>query len=347
MAMGTGLGAQFGLAAETTVGTAVAVTRFLEFDSESFARNKQIVQGQGLRAGKAYLRGARRAFTTRDVNGQVVMEVPSRGAGLLFKQMIGSTATPVQNGVTTAYTQTHVPSSNMQNGLSLTVQVGKPSANGTVNPFTYNGVKVTDWEIACAVGGIPMLTVNFDGWDETTSGAGAYALQAASYTLGNVYNFTQGTLYLGGTPSTASGIVSIAGGTAVAAITAASVKNTHSLKTDRYYFGSAGIKAEQLHNGYSSISGTLNAEFIDMSSVYNTFQTDAATALELKFVGGQIGTSGYFETLDIIIPQIRLEGGTPPVAGPDMLQINANFTGLDDGTNAPIQLQYISADTTL
>ena len=47
MAVGSGLSATFGIATETVPLTPVAVTRFAEFDSETMALKKGMVQGAG------------------------------------------------------------------------------------------------------------------------------------------------------------------------------------------------------------------------------------------------------------------------------------------------------------
>src|SRR5450756_1488457 len=134
-----------------------------------------------------------------------------------------------------------------RNGLSMTVQKGvMEEATGTIVPFTYNGVKVVDWTIACKVGDIVSLQLNLDAWNEVTT----TALAATAYIAQpGVFNFTQGILSMGGSPTTSSGIVSVSGGTQVSSVTASSIKGTNKISQARYFFGSSGIKAEQIENG--------------------------------------------------------------------------------------------------
>src|SRR5664279_724782 len=202
-----GLRASLGVAQEQIVGTVAVPSRSFEFETESLALKKTIVQGQGLRAGVKFDRSSRRAYTTRDVGGGFTMDLPTKGAGILFKNMLGSTATAVQQGSTVAYTQNHQPGT--LNGLSMTVQKGvMEESTGTPVPFTYNGVKVVDWTIACKVGDIVSLQLNLDAWNEVTT----TALAATAYIAqSGVFNFTQGTLSMGGTMSLAGGVVSVSG----------------------------------------------------------------------------------------------------------------------------------------
>ena len=301
---------------------------------------KTIVQGQGLRAGVKFDRAARRSFTTRDVGGGFTLDLPTKGGGILFKNMIGSTATAVQQGATAAWTQNHQPGT--LNGLSMTVQKGvMEEATGTIVPFTYNGVKVVDWTIACKVGDIVSLQLNLDAWNEVTTTALASTAYIAQ---SGVFNFTQGTLSMGGSPTTTSGIVSVSGGAPVSAVTAASVKGTNKISQARFFFGSSGIKAEQIENGYPTLTGQLAAEFVTQAAMYTAFATDAPLTLELQFVGPVI-TGSYHYTLDIIIPRLYLDGESPKVTGPDVVEQTCGFTALDDQINPVIQIGYTTTDT--
>lgn len=341
MGYGSGLGAQFGVAAESTVGTIVTPTRFYELNSESLELSPTALQGTGLRAGlgSRYPRSSRRVRTTKTAGGSVAMDLPTSGLGLLLKHMIGSPATAVQQGGTAAYKQDHRPGS--LTGFGLTLQKGVPQTDGTSKPFTYAGSKVIDWEIACQVGEIGTLALNFDSWNETTATTLATASYAAS---ASVFHFAQGTVKLGGTPSTTANVTSIAGGTTVASITSAAVRGTNALKTDRFYYGSAGIKAEQLENDWGSVSGSLEGEFVNQATIYDVWNADTSTSLELTFVGANI--SGIYNyTLDIVIPYIRWDGESPKVDGPDVVDFSAAFTGLDNSTDNTVQLSYTSTDT--
>ena len=337
MPIGAGLSAQLGFAAESTVGTIVTPTKFVEFNSETLSLQKNIVQGQGLRAGIQYPRRSRRAYTTKGAGGTVNLDVGTRTMGLLFKQMLGAASSALLSGST--YRQIHTPGD--LTGVSLTLQKGVPQTNGTVKPFTYNGCKVSAWELACTVGDILRLQLTLDAWNETT----ATGLATASYVNSDVFHFAQGALVLGGTVSTASGLASVSGGTTVAEVTGATINGTNPLKNDRFYFGSAGIKAEQLENDYRTVGGTLNAEFVNQATIYDVMAADTATALKLTFTGSASG--GVTPRLEVLIPSISFDGDSPQVGGPDVVSLNAPFTGLYDGTNAAVQIVYETADTAL
>ncbi len=344
MPVGSGLSAQIGFAQETAVGTIATPTRFLEFNSESLSLEKNIVQGSGLRAGGQYARSNRRAYTTKTAGGDVELDVVTRGMGLLFKNMLGAAAPPVLiGGVGSAYQHVYTPGNTT--GLSMTVQKGVPQLDGVVRPFTYNGCKVAEWELSCEVGEILTLSVGLDAWNETTG----TALATASYTAGaQPFHFAQGAILLGGTASTSGGVTTLTGGTAVAAVTGASISGTNNLANERFYFGSAGVKAEQIENDWRELSGSLDVEFVSQAAVYDTFASDAATALQLTFTNPTAISGSNFPTVEVLIPSIRFDGESPQVGGPDIVTQSCDFTGLEDAAGNPaIQIRYITADSTV
>ncbi|WP_452091732.1 phage tail tube protein [Bacillus cereus] len=75
MAIGSGLGAQLGIAAETTYGTYVAPSKFIEFTQESLALKKTTAQSAGIAAGRLLALSSRRVLTRREVEGSLDIEV--------------------------------------------------------------------------------------------------------------------------------------------------------------------------------------------------------------------------------------------------------------------------------
>lgn len=336
----SGLGATLGFAPEGTVGTATTSSmRWPQFDKAPFGLTKKIVQSEGLHGG-LYEQALRRAYTTRTAKGQVTMDLVDKQLGLLLKHMIGSSATATQQASSAAYLQNHIPGDTL--GLSLSVQIGKPETSGTIQQFTYPGCKITDWSISAAVDQIGKLDLTFDGWDEQTSTS--YA--APSYVAADVLHFAEASLLLGGTASTTSNVVSVSGGTALAVVKSATIKGTNALDVNRYFLGAAGLKAEQLSNGFRKITGEMEVEFENTSDVYSAFTGDTATALQLIYTGGVIAST-YHNFLAITIPNIHFDTDEIDVDGPAVLTQKVSFTALDDGTNPPIQFAYQSTDTTV
>lgn len=341
MATGTGLDAQVGFAAETTVGTAVTVTKFVEFNSESLTWKPTFVEPTGLRVGRKYKRVARLVQSRKTVEGSLEFEFPTKGAGLLVAHMLGSTATPSQISTSTAYKQVHIPAGFV--GKGLTVQVGRPEPSGTVRAHTYSGCKIKSWEFKLSDGDIGTLSLDIDGWDEATG----TALASASFVAGaEVYNFQQATLKLGGTASTTAGEMSVTGGTAVSTIVKEiSIKGETPMATERYGVGNSGVKREQLENDTPTVMGSLTAEF-NRTELYDLLKNNTTTAVEFTLTGSAI-SGGNTNLLSFIMPACKLKEAAPNVDGPDIVQMTTSFEAYDDETNAPLQIKIVSADSSL
>lgn len=341
MATGTGLDAQIGFAAESVVGTPVTVDHFVEFNSEGLAWTPTFVEPAGLRTGRKFKRASRLVQSRRTVGGGIELEWPTKGGGLLVAQALGSSAVPVQIAATTAYKQIHTPGGLV--GKSLTIQVGRPEPSGTVRPHTYAGCKFTSWEFSLANDGTLTLSVEVDGWDESTD----TALATASFPTGaQVFPFQQGVLKLGGTAATASGEMTVTGGTAVTTvITELSISGENPLATERYGIGQSGVKREQLENDFPTLTGSLSAEF-NRAELYDLLKNNTTTALEFTMTGSEIeGGNNYL--ISFILPAVKIKAAAPAVEGPDIVQMSTDFEAYDDEVNAPIQIKIVSTDTAL
>lgn len=309
----------FGTGVETTYGTAVALTRWYEFISESLERRNNVLTSNAIRCGgsRNLRRGSRRVISSRDGGGDVTMEVATTGFGRLFQHLVGGTPTITGTG---PYTQVH--SLGDLSGKSLTIQkVLRDAASTEIEAFNFHGCKLLSGEFSISVDQILQLALSIDAEDVDTTTAGA----AASYTNPALFNFMGGTLNVGGS--------------AVAAVTSASVKVTNNLKTDRYYLGSAGLKAEPVDNDFPVVDGSLSAEFLSPATFYDRFAADSAAVLSLVFTSGT-------SSLTIEVPEVRFTGGTPTVGGPDIVASDVPFEGQYDGTNAGIKITYVTDDAT-
>lgn len=348
MATGSGLDAQLGFGQETTWGTAVTADHFVEFDSESLKFDPTWLEPTGLRTGVYFKRAGRIVQSRRAVSGDFTVEAVSRGMGLLWKHALASAVTtPTQDATTGAYKQVHTPGGYV--GKGLTIQVGRPQpSDGVVKPFTYSGCKITGWQFSLSDGAVPTLQLTVDGRDEAT----ATALASASYPAGTpptfLWDFSKATLKLGGTVTTASGLTSVSGGTAVATVVnEVTLSGSTPMANERYGIGNAGLKNEPLQNDIQTITGTLSAEF-NKAELYDVYTAQTTKALQLTFTNGvNIGTSTDKWTLDFILPAVKLKAAAPAVGGPDVVSMSTDFEAYSDETNPVIQVLIWSDEATL
>jgi len=328
MAIGSGLAGSLGVAPEVTYGTYVAPTRFLEVNKVGLKKVKNVQQGGGLASGRFLQRGSRRVVTTFAANGDVEMEVPNKGFGLILQALMGTTVTPVQQGATTAYLQTHTLADNV--GKMLTAQVGVPDLSGTVRPYTYTGCKVLGAEFSCGVDDMLMTKVDLDSRDVTES----QSIVAASYPAGLApFHFGQ----MGFKWGTFGSEVAVQG------VRKATVKIERGQATDRFYSNNGGRKSEPIMNSWLKISGSIETDYIDKAVFADRFAADTSSSMIVEWVGPLIAGT-FFETFRIRIPMTFLDGDTPTLDGPDIVNPTFSFVGEDDGTNAPVTIEYMSTD---
>lgn len=313
---------------ETTYGTPVVTDRGMEFISEGLERKNEVLASNSLRSGVPNLRrGARRVVTARWGEGPLTIEGVTNGLGRIFSHALGGTSTIAQQGATTAYLQTHSLGSVL--GKSLTIQKQlRDESNAVVSAFTFHGCKLPKIEFSIDKKGKLMITLNVDSEDVDTTTAAS----APTYPAAKTFHYRQGALTMDAV--------------AVATVQQATFGIDRKMDTDRFHLGNAGVKAEPLTNDFPDVTGTLNAEFQDLT-LYNKFANDTAASLVLTFTGDVI--SGAFnEFLRITVPEVRFTGETPKVGGPGLVMNNAPFEGQANAAGeAGIKVELQSTDTAI
>jgi hypothetical protein len=325
-----------GLLNESTYKTFVAPTRFLEFTDENLGWDKNVKQGAGLRVGGRVARSARRVVPTAAGKGDFTVEVPTKGMGLLWQAALGTGVSTLVSGSTYQQNFTLGDTPN-----SLTIQKGIPQVGGTVDAYSFLGSMISGFELDCPNGDIVTAKFTVDAGDLSTAQAYATPSYAASFGL---FHFAQGVLNVNGTltaPTTTT-LGSVASPIA-ASIRAFNVKVDHNLAVDRYNYGGAGRKSKP-SVGLRDITGRITIEY-DQTTLRDAFLNDTDVQLVLTFTGAALSTGN--ETLQIILPCVRLEGDLPQ-ASPDLITVDCDFRVLDNLTAAqPIWIIHRTADTAL
>ena len=292
-----GADAQIGLVTESTVGTIATPTKFFPFRSENIKQNIEYIDTQTLSA-RHTVRLTKRATTS--VEGGFTTELANTSLATLLKHCFG-------NVVTTGagpYTHTYTPGD--LTGKSMTVQVGRPDAGGTVRAFTYAGTKVANWSLGASVGEFAMLEVGLIGMSEST----ATALATASYdATWSPFTFREATLTVGGVAQSAVRDVTLSGTNAV--------ENRHRL--------GSGNTLQPLQVGLRDYSGSATVEFADLT-IYTMFVNGTEAALVLTFSNGT-------QTLTITC-NVQVTGETPEVSGFELLAQTVPFRCVSSTSDA-------------
>lgn len=325
---------QFGIGKETTYGTAVAVNKFFEIVSEDIRGSYTRTQAEALSS--AYVdRSDRFSVQDKGASGSVTVEPLTKGFGNWLNFLMGTVATtgPVE---TNAYT--HAATVGNLFGKNLTVQVGRADESGTVRPWTYEGGKVTSFEFSNSVDQTLRSTINMDFEKESNADApaGVYALQTNVVVTGaEVLSWQGGYIEIGGSELEASEI---------------SVSVDNALNTDRYFINQTQNKKEPVQDGKRQIEWSFTTPYVN-----NNFWEKVSSAtiagsyanLVARWEGLTLLGTTIYPKLEIRIPVARFDEGGPVVEGPSMLSQTFTGKGLYDGTNSAIQIDYVSADTTV
>jgi hypothetical protein len=332
MGSGIGLATVIGTGEEIVYGTPVAIDKRHAFlPGETLVRNNTILEPQGITGDLGFVRrGAGRVLSTRDGSGDLTMEVAKAGMGRWFKHMLGGVSTITQQGLTTAWKQTHQVGDLLDRSLTLQ-QVLRDGAGTAVGSFLFHGGKINEWELTVEVGSIPSLRVGMD-FEDVEAGAETAAILALPAPSAGNFTFREGSLTVEGAP--------------IANVTAATVNGSNSLRTDAYSLGTSGLKVQPQINDYRPLGGQLTAEFSNTADVFDRFVTDEGVELVLLFTGDIIAGS-FAEELKITMPEIHFTGSKPNVAGAGVIEQPAPFTATHDGTNPAVTIEYTSTDTTI
>ena len=302
MAIGSGIGSQLGLAPESTYGTYVAPTRFYEAKSAKVSKVKNTASWDGLAAGRQVMRQDGRVVTTKAATVAVPeLVVTQKDMGLILNQIFGGTVTPIVDGATASFTQTHTLVDPF--GKSATIQSGVPQTGGTVVPQSALGAKLDDVEFACEVDGLLTMNANFDARDVTES----QTLAAASYASPRrPFHFGQMAVLAGS---------SVGAATAAGGVRKVTCKIDRKLKTDMFYANNAGLKDQPVQNDFVEVTGVISADYKTAADWADRFRDDTGFALVLKWVGPLIAST-FFETFELDLPAVFLDGDTPGIDGP-------------------------------
>ena len=322
------------LAVETTYKTYVAGTRALEPVSEGLDWDKSVKQGKGLRVGARVARSARRAVPSAQGGGPVAVEALSKGQGLLWQGCLGAGTATLVAGTTYQHVFTlgdTPPSWSLQKGLS---EVG-----GTQDPYSFLGVMVKDWTFEFSNDDIAELSMNLDAGDLTTAQAYVAPTPVSAPTL---YHFANASLFTGTlTAPTATALASAT--TATVNVRGGKISVNNNL-TQRLNMGGGGRKSKPTI-GEREITGELMIEY-DSTTYRDLVLNDGALTILVQFTGAALSTG--VETLQVIIPEVKLNGELPKANGTDLIVQSIKFDGLDNLTAAqPIWVVTRTSDAAL
>jgi len=323
------ISSQLGVKKEVTYGTAVTVDRFAEFLSESMQLETGRAESKALRTGQRVQRSDRFIPYITGVSGSVELEPLSKGFGFWLEHMLGQVATtgPVDG----AYT--HTASIATLCGKSFTMQANRPfgACGDTNQAFTWEGLKISKWELALDAEGLLTFSADLVGEDEST----ATALATASYPAGaEVFSWVGGLVTIGGTATD---------------VKSWKVSCDNKLDDGRLFLRENTRRKEPVESDYREITAELTLDFENLTH-YNRFKSATAAgtlaAVELQATAATLIGASTYPRIKATIPAARFDEVGVNIGGTDVLEQTVKCVGLFDGTNSPISVEYTTADTT-
>lgn len=343
--MTTQLDFSVGLAKETTYGTPVTVTRFVESEAK-LKYDIKTETSKGLRPGKNVNRRNRNVPVHFEGSGDITLDVPTRGFGFLLNALLGQvTNTMVPASTPPFYQQNHVLQNASDPVQSFTVQEVLPTLGGVNSfPHTFTGCVFDSMELTAKEGAILEAKFSITARELQT----AVAAAATSYPADDaLFTYVHGAISLGGTLTepTTTALASLSG-TPAANISDVSLSVKRNLDSDGWNLGGAGLRSRAPLYGVPSITGKLTAEYTD-NTLRDAYLQQTALAVVLTFTHNVAVSGTNKPTLQIVLPAIVLSGEVPTSNGGKAITQSIDFETFDNGTaTQPIWIIYRTLDTT-
>lgn len=333
--------ASIGIKQETTYGTVATVDTWPEYLEETFDDAPEVISGKGLRVGRVMQYAKRRRAGKQAANGDLTLEVFTKGLGKFFLAALGAGSSTVISG--SSYQQLFWPTTaDFLN--SYTIQKGLPKLGGAASPQTYAGMVCSGFELDLSNSGEPTVKFSFVGRSmDTTTG-----YVTPSYIANNeLFSWVDAALTIGGavTPPTATALAS--GGTNTVDVSALTITWDNGLDQNGYNFGASGLRSRPQALGERVGTGSLTVEY-DADTFRDAWKAQTDLALVVTLQLAEIISGSNHPTLQICIPELKFEGEMPKSNSGDVITQTIPFTILDgEVAGHPFYVAIVTPETAI
>lgn len=259
-----------------------------------------------------------------NVAGTLATEIGAESMGTILKHLMGANTTTGANPYSHAMTIGDLPTS-----LLLEVDYGS-NISGTGRYVKYNGCRL-----------------NSATFDFPTEGActASFDVVGAQATLASTP--LDASLTDNGHTTFSSFSAAIEeGGSSIATVKSVNLQVANELDQQAgYVIGGGGVRGN-LPEGFSSLSGTLVAVF-DSVSLMTKALGDTETSLKVTLSRGDgLGSAGN-ESIEFFVQQMKYEPTTPPVNGPEGIEISLPFFAYKSGADLGLAITVKNAVATI
>jgi hypothetical protein len=323
--MASGFEARVALSKEVTYGTRVAPARFFPLTAEDFGFTYNRYFSPAIGTG---MWGRPSVITTKVGAGSISGDVTTTGFGFLLDGLHGNAVSPVQQGATAAYLQTHTLSTSPSKSFSVQVQT-PPVTSATLVPHDMTGVMFGGATFSWNAAGVlsyefPTVYQNLDIAQSNV----AYVAPAAY----DLYGFQLGTLTIAGVAETN-------------VIGDGSITFEYPLRDDAFALGTGGTIAKPVITDKPRAAGSFTADFNDNANLTRVINNTVADVV-LKFEGATAIASTYKPYIEITLPDCVFTSPRPTVGDPGPVSQPVEFEAASSTADSPV-IKYQSSDTTL
>ena len=313
MAIGSGVGAQFAFKKEAVKNTRLVPDHWLEFVNESVQQKIARIERTGLRAGRRTNIGW--AAGNKHSEGPVAFELVPQSTAALLELCIGGTVVTTGTG---PYVHTMTPGDLK----SFTAQFGRPDTSGTVRPFDYSGAMISEWQLsfdATGDGSMVEFSATLMAQKEDTG----QTLATPSYPTVTSWTSVQASLTLAGSAY---------------CVDSCTIGGNNGLDLSHEACAATPGLANIRESSPRVYSGTIVSDFKDLTA-YNRFVSGAEAALVITV---EASASAKLT----ITSNVRFDGETPNVSGPDVLKQSLPFVCTGSTDAAVLTAVMTNSDTT-
>lgn len=368
--VGAGIGACAANVPEATFSTVVTSPTWTWYEPNSVTpkRVKTTKQSSGLAAGRMVDETQRRVVVERAATLEMPFDWCQAGHFTTLLNQISSSYTAGAAGSQTAlggvwsagarltpaapvYGYTHTFRNTIA-GRSSAWQLGIPTTDAVLRQYDLLGAKPTKYAWTCKAGELLVCTTSWDGRyladplidtsypSAPPGGADSqtpYTQATPSYAAAIPWDFANAQVQLGSSIAAASTAAAIDG------VTGFDVSVERKLKTDRQYYGNAGLKDEQVTNDLVAITGTITSDFTNKTYWADAFYSDTPLFVIVTF--GALSATG--SAMQFVLSNVFLNGDSPAAASREVVNTSFPFTATYDLTNEPLSVIIQSTDATV
>ena len=311
------LGSFIGVGKESTYGTPVAASSFLELldGGDSMKLKAGRIAKPTLRCASSL----RSVKAKKSVDGSIKFPMTFAGPEMFLKYGLGTASTSALTGSNKSHSITLL---NALPTTGLTVRMNRGEV-GLLGEFIYQGCKINKLGFSLQPEGYLECTVDLIGQDETIDTASTPTYTASPYITWDLLT------------------VKTIAGTDVP-IQSFELNIENNLDADTYKLGSL-LRQNPGRGGSRKISGSVEMEFQSLTH-YNYFINQTQNAIVLTFDGGIISGSDHW-LLTFSLPKVNWMGETPTAdkVGPFKQKLNFETEAASENDDLVITLQNQTA----